>query len=197
MWQKSSANCSQVPGKAVKKLNQMWNSVFLSFKTSLCNRISWEPTSTMSPWECCRTMGKGWGFQSMEAFSCNSKDSAVPLVPLSPWDKFPAVLEGSLIGGFSYFVPVLSKGRLGPGSAENCSGFSHPETAKRQTHPDTKKVKHWGRTQGRPAGMPALLPNVKSSATPHRQEVTQRNIRHHANNSHQAGSVSSPKRCWK
>lgn len=58
------------------------------------------------------------------------------------------MLEGSLIGGFSYFVPVLSKGRLGPGSAENCSGFSHPETAKRQTHPDTKKVKHWGRTQG-------------------------------------------------
>lgn len=100
-----------------------------------------------------------------------------------------------MVGSLACFVPVLSKVRLGPGFAKHSIGFSHPETAKRQTHLDTKKVKHWGRTWGRPAGMPVLFPNVSiQCCTPEKRGDTKNQQTPHANNSHQTSSVSSPKR---
>lgn len=121
MWQKSSTNCTQVPEKTVKKLKQMWNSGLLAYKTSLCSHIAWEPTRTHVPLGMLQDNGERvrlpnhWGlFLQQQGLYCPF-DKATPLGP----NCLLSCARVSSAASLAWFMPMLSKVRLGPGQVQD------------------------------------------------------------------------------
>lgn len=155
---KSSANCTQVPEKTVKKLKQMWNSGLLSFETSLCSCIAWEPTSTRVPlgmlWDNRERVRlpnhRGLCLQEQGLFCPYNK-----VTPLEPNSLFSCA-RASPVASLACFVTVLSKIRLGPGQVQDLQSaavFLLPRDSQKANMPWRRwntgvGTCCWGRTWG-------------------------------------------------